>query len=101
MSLYPIPATVAELNVMRGKMNKRIFLVLLLVAYVLSFVLHVATNTKKWSEDDDAYVIYSKNQNGLFLFHKPMLYIYQYAFGKPYIFGHHTDPDGKPHGYYY
>ncbi len=82
-------------------MKKSIILVLLLVTYVLSFVLYVAANTKKWSEDDEAYVVYSKNNKALFLFHKPLLYVYQYALGKPYVLGLHTDPDGRPHGHYY
>lgn len=68
--------------------------------YVVAFVVYSSKNTKIWSGDNREYTYYSKEDENLFKFHKPLLYIQYYMFKKPYVIGHHHDPDGNESGYY-
>jgi len=82
------------------KIYRYIFL-LFIAMYLLTFLLYSINNTKIWSGDKNKYTYYSENNRILFYFHKPLLYIQYYIFDKPYVFGHHHDPDGNNSGYYY
>jgi hypothetical protein len=88
-------------GVMRKKQKILIVVLLLGTAYLLSFIAHAIENTKVWSGDTQKYIVYSNDQLALYLIHKPLLYLVYYGFGRMYVVGHHTDPDGNKYGYYY
>jgi hypothetical protein len=73
----------------------------LLIVYIVIFLFYSVSNTKIWSGDKKEYTYYSEDNEKLFIFHKPLLYIQYYLFNKPYVIGHHHDPDGNESGFYY
>ena len=86
---------------MRNKWKIMIVVALLCAGYLSSFILYAKENTKIWSGDGQKYIVYSKEQSALYAIHKPLLYFAYYGFGRMYIIGHHTDPDGNISGHYY
>jgi hypothetical protein len=74
---------------------------ILLSIYAVSFVQYSVSNTKTWSVDKKEYTYYEEKDISLFKLHKPALFIQHYVFNKPYVIGHHHDPDGNKSGHYY
>jgi hypothetical protein len=73
----------------------------LVAVYVASFLLYSCTHTVVWSGDKKHYTYYSQGSVFLPALHKPLLYVQYYLFSRPYVIGHHQDPDGRVSGYYY